>query len=399
MRKATPYHPYPSRTRPSYYRRPAPASSSPSQTLNDPYYVGPGPGPRHERRGESPMMLPDEEAVSKEAALLFRKDLPPFNLEELYESLQNYNKSGSMVTYCYPSIQGPVTEFKFLTPPLRSPLYCPHISNSFHLRADCEMEIYRDTTLGRGKERWTAHARRHNCKFMVDIPRLDDLKKVILNNSVSGAVSTPSSQTSTSNSSMGLPPSSAPSTPSSLRTWNTASSSRPTISPRPPRLDNFYNSDEILERSDLALNTNLMSNAMRLSRHPANNRECPPAALYHYHPISCPGPFKELGFANSMIGMAMKYFNSPEGISPAAHHLAFLASTLCTGCRNQFSIDGFREHIAPEGRCSNPKFPNALFYPPAPIHPAADRNNPPRELLQFHPSSNPSPPRRPLRTP
>ncbi|KZP03617.1 hypothetical protein FIBSPDRAFT_968840 [Athelia psychrophila] len=254
------------------------------------------------------------------------------------------------------------------------------------------MEIYRDTTLGRGKERWAARARRHNCKFMVVIPRLDDLKKVILNNSVSGAVSTSSSQTSASNSSMGLPPSSAPSTPSSSRTWNTASSSRPTTSPRPPRLDNFYDSDEILERSDLALNTNLMSNAMRLSRHPANNQECPPAALYHYHPISCPGPFKELGFANSMIGMAMKYFNSPEGISPAAHHLAFSASTLCTGCRNQFSIDGFREHISPEGRCSNPKFPNALFYPSAPIHPAADRNNPPRELLQFHPSFNPSPP-------
>ncbi|KZP08485.1 hypothetical protein FIBSPDRAFT_901215 [Athelia psychrophila] len=123
MRKATPYHPYPSRTRPSYYRRPAPTSSSPSQTLNDPYYIGPGPRPRHERRGKSPMMLPDKEAVSKEAALLFRSDLPPFKLQELYESLQNYNKSGSMVTYCeetqgYPSIQGPATEFKFFMPPV-----------------------------------------------------------------------------------------------------------------------------------------------------------------------------------------------------------------------------------------------------------------------------------------
>lgn len=72
----------------------------------------------------------------------------------------------------------------------------------------------------------------------------------------------------------------------------------------------------------------------------------------------------ELGLVNSMIGMAMKYFNSPEGISPAAHHLVFSASTICTGCRNQFSIDGFREHISPEGRCSNPKFPDACIYTP-----------------------------------
>ncbi|KAF7981506.1 hypothetical protein HWV62_33063 [Athelia sp. TMB] len=413
MAKSLPSH----RTRPALYasrnwlthHRRTPASSSPSKSLCDSYYVDPSPRPRHERHGEFPMMLPDEEAVAKEADLLFLNDLTPFRLQQLYAALQGHNKSHTISTYCedakdwvpwtgipfHTQLDGtrvPYAASSWERVGIQKPLYCPHVSNGFRPKKDCEMQIYRDSTLGKGKERWVARARQHNCRFMVVIPCLDSLKEVFTKRNK--PVSTSSSQTSTSNISAGLPPSSPLVTPSSSRTGNTASSSRLAASSpsRRPRLDNFYDSDEILERSDLALKTAWMSSASRLRYHPANDREWPPEALYHYHPISSPDPFTELGLANSMIGMAMKYFNSPEGISPTAHHLAFSASTLCTGCRNQFSIDGFRQHIAPEGYCSNPKFTATLVYTPPPIHPAADGNKPPHALMEFHPSSNPSPP-------
>lgn len=93
-------HPATFTTRNWPYRRPTSASSSPSKPLSDPYYVGPAPRPRHERRGEFPMMLPDEEAMEKEAALIFRNDLSPFKLEQLYKSLQNLNASNALPTYC-----------------------------------------------------------------------------------------------------------------------------------------------------------------------------------------------------------------------------------------------------------------------------------------------------------
>ncbi|KAF7981455.1 hypothetical protein HWV62_33477 [Athelia sp. TMB] len=376
MAKSLPSH----RTRPALYasrnwlshRRRTPASSSPSKSLCDSYYVGPSPRPRHERHGEFPMMLPDEEAVAKEADLLLLNDPSPFRLEQLYTALQKNNNLHTLSTYCEDARDWvPWTGIPFRTHldgtrvpyapgsweriGIQRPFYCPHVSNDFRSKKDCEMEVYRDSTLGKGKERWVARARQHNCRFMVVIPPLDDLKEAFTNdNDVyfklqhlrrAAAVLASLNAFMTTISSSRL----ATSSPS----WR-------------PRLDNFYDSDEILERSDLALKTKWMSSASRYSvrYHPANDREWPPEALYHYHPISSPDPFTELSLANTMIGMAMKYFNSPEGISPTAHHLVFSASTLCTGCRNQFSIDGFRQHIAPEGYCSNPKFTATLVYTP-----------------------------------
>ncbi|KAF7968245.1 hypothetical protein HWV62_31535 [Athelia sp. TMB] len=325
MAKSLPSH----RTRPALYasrnwlshRRRTPASSSPSKSLCDSYYVGPSPRPRHERHGEFPMMLPDEEAVAKEADLLLLNDPSPFRLEQLYTALQRNNNLHTLSTYCEDAQDWvPWTGIPFRTHldgtrvpyapgsweriGIQRPFYCPHVSNDFRSKKDCEMEVYRDSTLGKGKERWVARARQHNCRFMVVIPPLDDLKEAFTNDNDihfklqhlhrAAVVLASLNPFMTTVSSSRL----ATSSPS----WR-------------PRLDNFYDSDEILERSDLALKTKWMSSASRY-------------------------PFTELGLANTMIGMAMKYFNSPE----------------------------------------------------APIHPAADNNKPPRELVEFHPSSNPSPP-------
>lgn len=81
-------------------RRQTLASSEPSQGLRDSYLVGPSPRPRHERRGEFPMMLPSEDAAAKEADLLFLNDLSPFQLEQLATSLRTWNDSHTLATYC-----------------------------------------------------------------------------------------------------------------------------------------------------------------------------------------------------------------------------------------------------------------------------------------------------------
>jgi hypothetical protein len=87
--------------------------------------------------------------------------------------------------------------------------------------------------------------------------------------------------------------------------------------------------------------------------HPAADCKMPPPALFWFHPMSLPVPFTHHAFENSMIGLGMRTFNSPVGVSPDAWQLMSTCTTMCLGCRMMFSIDGFHAHT-PQNRCSKP---------------------------------------------
>ena len=141
--------------------------------------------------------------------------------------------------------------------------------------------------------------------------------------------------------------------------------------------------------------------------HPDADRNLPPPTLFFYHSASNPAPFTHREFKDSMIGCGMKAFNSSAGVSPEAWHLLSTCTALCPGCRMKFSVDGFRAHTS-SGHCPKPgaHFSLAPSYcmssvglcecsyltkPPVPCHPAANNDNPPPKLIEYHPSSNPAP--------
>ncbi|KZP19052.1 hypothetical protein FIBSPDRAFT_927281 [Athelia psychrophila] len=319
-----------------------------------------------------------EQLAREEDERLQGHDPSPARLRQLKDELDEINTSGERVptydmelkewvTWNGPSRRLKSGVLKAVAPsglanvPDSDMPLCPHAHNAFREVSSCRMECYRETK--RGQARWVLCARQHNCIFKAS-------------QSSRQATNTP------------------PSTPASKGNPRSPPTSQPSASQHsgssrdiPRRLDNFDDGDEVLQRA--AEVSDFMSGASRTRMHPAADRDLPPKSLFWYHPASNPKPFEQREFENSMIGTAAKFFNSVQGVGPGAFHLLITASTICTGCRNQFSIDGFRAH-APRGLCSKPKAPHGLIYGKPPIHPAADPNMPPPALLEYHPSSNPT---------
>lgn len=87
--------------------------------------------------------------------------------------------------------------------------------------------------------------------------------------------------------------------------------------------------------------------------HIAADRDLPPTSLLRCHSVSNPEPFTHIDFNDSMIGRAMREWNSPTGITSEAWFLVSTATVHDPVCGRMFSFDGFRSH-APGGKCSQP---------------------------------------------
>ncbi|KZP03200.1 hypothetical protein FIBSPDRAFT_969220 [Athelia psychrophila] len=124
--------------------------------------------------------------------------------------------------------------------------------------------------------------------------------------------------------------------------------------------------------------------------HCAADRDLPPRCLQRYHQAFLPKAFEHMEFDDSMIAQGMRTWNSEEGVSPEAWLLLSTAKTICVGCRNIFSIDGFLAHTAGGDRCSNSMYEHSVFDAQVPLHPAADSAKPPKALRQYHPSAYPT---------
>lgn len=87
--------------------------------------------------------------------------------------------------------------------------------------------------------------------------------------------------------------------------------------------------------------------------HVAADRDLPPLSLFHYHPMSNPQTFTHNEFFDSVIGRAIREWNSPNGITSEAWFIVSTATVHDPSCGRMFSFDGFRAH-APGGKCTQP---------------------------------------------
>jgi hypothetical protein len=77
--------------------------------------------------------------------------------------------------------------------------------------------------------------------------------------------------------------------------------------------------------------------------HPAANSDIPPPPLVQYHPSS--NPVRSAGyFDHSMIGCALREWNSSLGIPAEAWFTIITAYVHCSGCNRVRSFDGDSMH-------------------------------------------------------
>jgi hypothetical protein len=79
--------------------------------------------------------------------------------------------------------------------------------------------------------------------------------------------------------------------------------------------------------------------------HPAADRNNPPQGLTWYHQfITGPPTFRHKEFDRSMVGLALRSWNSTKGVTPKAWSLLSSATVYCMECSHMFSFDGFKAH-------------------------------------------------------
>ncbi|KAF7969699.1 hypothetical protein HWV62_26150 [Athelia sp. TMB] len=290
-------------------------------------------------------------------------------------------------------------------PDLECPL-CPCSQNPFRTQEQCTMQFYRGNL--NGKERWIFSARQHQCRFKVRKSQafayVQPKDKINDSDSDSDLYSPPSTSKTFASGSGSSSATSPPSTPASssrvtrsVGEKNILGDGSPT---RPIVLDNFDDAAEILAHVD-AVNAALDKARDEVSKsndaftvdsstHCAANRDAPPRCLQRYHPDFQPKVFEHMELDDSIIAQGFRSFNSAHGVTSEQFFLLETSTNLCVGCRNHFSIDGFRAHLANGGMCMNPKYTSGTpFIAKVPYHPAAASQPPPVELSEFHEWFNP----------
>ncbi|KIM83577.1 hypothetical protein PILCRDRAFT_782995 [Piloderma croceum F 1598] len=296
-------------------------------------------------------------------------DLPLARLRELSEDLEITNTLGRMVTFdvftrTWVEWQRPVAasgleSFENLVRPL-----CPHAANGF--RVGCEMHVHRKTD--HGKVTWVFQASHDGCEFMVKIPDIPRSLDYILrdlnirsprnrrNRSHASTSSSPSLRIQRRhgrlNTARPIPLTPSSTSASSLSGPSPSSSSSPATPSSSSSVALTEGNDRLRAYDKVLKHVEHMENILNITcksrSHEAADRDLPPTSLMSYHPTFKPVPFTHLQFYDSMIGRAVREWNSPAGVSTEVWFYILASNVLCYGCQKMYSIDGLEAH-APNG--------------------------------------------------
>lgn len=92
--------------------------------------------------------------------------------------------------------------------------------------------------------------------------------------------------------------------------------------------------------------------------HEAADRDLPPQELVPYHE-QCQR-FEDVQFMDTMVGRALREWNSPAGVSTEACNLIMESNVYCPGCDRMFSVDGLHGHANHNGICDKGRKPLAV---------------------------------------
>lgn len=253
------------------------------------------------------------------------------------------------------------------------PPICPHFSNEFREEIDCTMRHQHRYDQGLKRFFFQVPSSKHQCPFIVEIPSSrigpyvgsaeelalhddlmlidseDEIETSLVSSSSIQAAETPTKSAQKIDK-IDIPTtltlidelSTASSSPT---TWREASASL-TPQSSPASSNGAASISTPGSRFEDSVNALVEAASFRKEfiggMHPAADSELPPSSLMRYLPGTNIKPWPNWGLYNNPEHVALRYWNSPTGITETCWNIIISSGVFC--CQRVMSREGFRDH-------------------------------------------------------